>query len=329
MANLILSRYCGRLLVFFFFILMPSFLAAADDTQVLATVNGAPIILEQVNAAAQKYIPQAYYHRQVSEERLKEFRDKALKDVIDEELEYQEAKRVGVKIAKSDIKANIDMTRKEYVSKKAFELALQKAGLTIEMLEAKVERGLLINKIYEREIVSKVNAVITEGYLLDYYKKGATKFKEPEKIRLRHILIAPDASKGDAGWPEAKKAVDDILKQIKSGADFGDMAWKHSKDDYRVKGGDIGFIHRGRLLPEIEDAAFGLKVGEVSAPIKSEYGYHIVKLEEKKQEVQLEFNEVKDKIKTELEKKLINDMKDNWLKGLREKAKIEIISSKK
>lgn len=307
---------------------MPFFLAAADDTQVLATVNDAPITLEQVNAAAQKYIPQTYYHRQVSDEKIKEFRDKALNDVIDEELEYQEAKRAGIKIAKSDIKANIDMTRKEYVSKKAFELALQKAGLTIEILEAKVERALLINKIYEKEIVSKVNAVITEGYILDYYKKNVTKFKEPEKIRIRHILIAPDASKGDAGWPEAKKEADDILKQIKSGADFGDLAWKYSKDDYRIKGGDIGFIHRGRLLPEIEDAAFGLKVGEVSMPIKSEYGYHIVKLEEKKKEVQIEFNEVTDKIKTELEKKLTNDMKDNWLKGLREKAKIEIISSK-
>ena len=306
--------------------LLPISLTSAEETQVLAIVNGAPITLQQVNAAASRHIPQAYYHRQVSEERLKEFRDKALNDVIDEELKYQEAKKMGIKAASSEIKTDIDRMRKGYVSKKAFEFAMQKEGLTMEMLEAKIERTFLVNKIYEKEVASKVNSILIEDYLADYYNKNKLKFQEPEKIRLRHILIVTDVSRGDEGWLEAKKKVDDVLGQIKNGAGFADMAWKYSQDDYRIKGGDIGFIHRGRLLPDIEDVAFGLKIGELSMPIKSEYGYHIVKLEERQPEIQLEFSKIRDKLKIELEQKLTTDIKENWLKGLREKAKIEIVN---
>lgn len=320
--------FCAKFSMCIFFVLLSSVSVIAEDAQVLAIVNGTPITLEQVNAASSKYIPQTYYHRQVSEERLKEFRDKALQDVIDEELQYQEAKKIGIKATKSEIKTDIDRIRKGYVSKKAFEFAMQKEGLTVEMLEAKIERLFLVNKIYEKEVTAKVNSILTNDYLIDYYNKNKLKFKEPEKIRLRHILITVDASKGDEGWLEAKKKINDVLGQIKNGADFADMAWKYSQDDYRVKGGDIGFIHRGRLLSDIENVAFGLKVGEISGPIKSEHGYHIVKLEEKKPEIQLEFYKIKDKLKTELETNMTKDVKENWLKGLKERAKIEIIGSK-
>jgi len=98
-----------------------------------------------------------------------------------------------------------------------------------------------------------------------------------------------------------------------------------SEDAYRVKSGDVGYMHKGRMLPEIEEAAFRLKVGEVSDLIKAENNWFIIKLEDKKPEHQLSFEEVKDKLKKELETTRAQELKEAWITDLRAKAKIEVL----
>ena len=97
-----------------------------------------------------------------------------------------------------------------------------------------------------------------------------------------------------------------------------------SEDDFRIKGGDIGYIHRGRIYPALEEAAFKLKPGEVSGLIWTEGTWFVVKVEERKPEQVVPFEQAKDRLRAELEKKRASELMEAWVSGLRGKAKIEI-----
>jgi len=121
-----------------------------------------------------------------------------------------------------------------------------------------------------------------------YYDTNIDEFKHPESIRARHILFENEE--------KAKK----ILKKVKSGADFAEMAKRHSTGPTRDKGGDLGYFERGKMVPEFEEVAFALGVGEISDVVKTKFGYHIIKVEDKKEAYVDEFDAVKEKIKKKL-----------------------------
>jgi peptidyl-prolyl cis-trans isomerase C len=155
---------------------------------------------------------------------------------------------------------------------------------------------------------------MTEETLKDYYSKDASKFKQPESVKLR-IISAKD-----------EKKAKEIVSKLQAGEDFSDLAAKMSEDDYRIMGGDIGYVHKGRILPELEETAFrNLKVGQMSGLIKAENTWFIVRLEDKKPEYQMTFDEIKDKLKKELEAKRSAELMEKWIADLRSKAKIEIL----
>jgi parvulin-like peptidyl-prolyl isomerase len=122
-----------------------------------------------------------------------------------------------------------------------------------------------------------------------------------------------------------EKKAKDILAKLKAGDDFAELATNLSEDNYRVKGGDIGYIHKGRMLPELEDAAFKMKVGDISDPIKADKIWYIIKVEDKKPEHQMSFEEIKGKLKKELEAERASEIGKKWMDDLRAKAKIEVL----
>lgn len=125
------------------------------------------------------------------------------------------------------------------------------------------------------------------------YQADAKSFQLPEQVRIRHILIAPGKDKDDAA---AAKQAKDLLTQLRAGGDFAALAKEHSADPgSAAKGGDLGFFAQGRMVPEFDNAAFAMqKPGELSDVIKTQFGYHILQLEERKPAGQQSFDEVKD-----------------------------------
>ena len=136
-----------------------------------------------------------------------------------------------------------------------------------------------------------------------YYEDNKSQFTE-DKVRASHILISTVDKDGKELSPEkkkeAKKEAEEIYKKVKAGEDFATLAKEYSQDEYSaVNGGDLGFVEKGQMVPEFEAAAFGLKKGEVSEIVESQYGYHIIKVTDKvyKEET---FDEAKSDIKKEL-----------------------------
>ena len=197
-------------------------------------------------------------------------------------------------------------------------------------------------KIDPKEFEDKVE--VTEEEIKGYYEANKeTEFKEGEQVKARHILIKVPSGASDEEKKKLREKAEKILKEIKSGADFAEMARKYSEDEAtKDKGGDLGWFGRGRMVKEFEDVAFSLKPGQVSDVVETVYGYHIIKVEDKKPERIKPLEEVRDEIRGKLAKETAAQLAraladeliyDVELQGMEEAAKtapqraIEVYSS--
>lgn len=171
------------------------------------------------------------------------------------------------------------------------------------------EKMNLITTLLEKEIRDKVK--VDDAEARNFYENNLEKFKKDAGIRASHILVDTE-SIGVA-----------ILAELKAGKDFAKLAAQYSIDEGNKKsGGDLGFFGRGRMVPEFEDAAFKLRVGETSGLVKTQFGYHIIKVTEKKDGTQLSFDEAKEIIKRQMLAEKQRDAYQTFVDGLKSKSKV-------
>src|SRR5258707_15719431 len=143
---------------------------------------------------------------------------------------------------------------------------------------------------------------VTHDDLQAYYNQHRDQYRTPEQVKVSHILIktplpGPDGKVDEKGVTEAQHRAEDLLRQIKGGAKFEDLAKKYSEDPGSAKeGGSLGWIGKGRTVPEFEKAAFSLPKGQMSDLVKSSYGFHIIRVDDKQDAHMKTLNEVKDQI---------------------------------
>ncbi len=175
----------------------------------------------------------------------------------------------------------------------------------------KAKDELMVQQLLKDKVLDKVK--ITDEAVKAYYDSNADQFKDPEKFKASHILLKSEA--------EANA----VLAELKAGADFGKVAKEKSEDPgSRDKEGDIGYFSKGDLVPEFEDAVSKMKVGDVSAVVKTALGYHIIKLTDKKESAKKDFKDVEQDIKNRLT--VENQMKayDGLIESLKKGQKIDI-----
>lgn len=280
----------------------------AQDS-VVAKVNGAVITSRDVEVEIDRLLPSATFHGNVKPETRIHLRDKAVENLIVQQMQYQDAVQRGLKPDKKEVKGRMNQIRDRFKSKKDYKAALEQAKITEDELRSRIEREVLIQTVISKTIDEP--ARVDDATVKQYYDKNIEKFKQPEAIRLFEIST------------HDKKKAKNAFSKIKAGQNFSDIAASVSEDDYRVLGGNMGIIHRGRLNPKIEKEAFRLKPGEMSAPILADRTWYILKVEEKKPEHQMTFEEIKRKLKNALEAERAADLMEKWLSGLRSKTKIE------
>jgi parvulin-like peptidyl-prolyl isomerase len=298
--------------IFLSFIIIGFFsISAYAEEVIVAKVNGTALTKKDLDTELDRLIPQITFHRNVSPEKRKYYYGKAIEEIIAKELQFQDARAKGIKIDKGQIEAQTEKFKKRFKSKEAFKAALDKEGLTEDQLQANIEKEMLIQSVTARTVTEPSQMKETE--LKEYYEKNPSKFKQPETMRIR-LISTKDEKKSK-----------DIFAKLKDGEDFGDLAYNLSEDDYRVKSGDIGYVHKGRMLPQIEEAASKLKIGEMSGPFRADDKWYIIKLEDKKPEKVISFEGTKVKLKKELETERAKELKKKWIEDLKAKAKIEVL----
>ncbi len=153
---------------------------------------------------------------------------------------------------------------------------------------------------------------VTDDKVKEYYEQNKQYMGTPEQVRASHILVA------------SEKEAEDILKELKQGADFATLAKEKSTDPgSKENGGDLNFFGRGQMVPEFEEAAFALKKGELSGIVKTMHGFHIIKLTDRKEAETPTYEEKKDELKEQLVNNEIYTKSATWLQELHDKAVID------
>ena len=156
---------------------------------------------------------------------------------------------------------------------------------------------------------------VTDEEARQYYAQHLSDYRIPDRVKVAHILFKT-TGKTPAEIAAIEKKAADVLNQIKGGADFGDLAKKNSDDSTASKGGELGWLVRGQTVKEFEDTAFSMKPGQVSGLVKTVYGIHIIKLEDKQTAHLQAFDEVKGTIIADLEKQQIADTQEKLADNL-------------
>jgi len=185
------------------------------------------------------------------------------------------------------------------------------------------KNNFLANEFLRKEVAAKVT--VSEDDVKSYYDTHQDEFKTPEMVKARHILIKVDKSASEEDKKQAQKKAEDILSKIKAGEDFAKLASEFSDDPgSKSKGGDLDFFARGRMVKPFEDAAFALKPGEVSGIVESPFGYHIIKVEERKEAGVEPYDTAKDKIKQKLVQERAKSTVTEFIEKAMKDANVEL-----
>jgi len=284
---------------------------------VLTIVNDTKITKTQLDRGVKSLFPVRYYHGTISGERLKVFQEKVLAELVENELLFQYAKSVGIEVPGADIDKSIDKLKKILKSEANFNETLKRSGFTVTTLKQSIEKEEVLKKFYKE----KIDVTLQESDLKEYYNNNMHKFKEPQKIKVKVVYVKNDPTDPE-GKSKAKKRIEEAYKKIKDGASFSDVAAKYSTAMSRVKGGDLGYVHKGMLEPSVEVKAFSMNSDSISDIMEGDIGFFIIKVDGRADANQLSFNSVKDGLKKDLKKKLEKEKKDKLLKKLMAEAVI-------
>jgi peptidyl-prolyl cis-trans isomerase C len=218
-------------------------------------------------------------------------------------------------LADEDIGSNLPMTgepRRDYLTRYLIDMQLIVQAADAKKLgdNEEFQRRLSYARsklLMERYLQTQGKAAVTDAALRELYQQVIKEMAGEQEIHARHILV---------GTEDDAKAV---FEQLRKGADFAALAKERSKDPSSSEGGDLGYFTRDRMVPEFADAAFKLQVGQISDPVKTEFGWHIIKLEDKRNRPIPEFDKVKDQLENMVARKALSEQ----VAKLRADAKIE------
>lgn len=246
----------------------------------------------------------------------------ALEQLVSAELLYQAAAKQEVKGLEKEVDAKLAQGKAQFKDEKDFVKAIKELDMDEKDFREYTRRDLLIAHFVEAEFVAKT--VVSDAEIRAFYDKNQDKFKQDEAVKASHILIGADEK---ASADEKKKALEKaekLHKELAGGADFAALAKANSTCPSSQQGGDLGFFGKGQMVPEFEKAAFALKPGELSDVVETKFGYHIIKLTEKKPAGIVDFKDVKGKIAEYLKGQKINEAIQKYIAEARKSAKIEI-----
>jgi len=301
------------------------------EDKVVARIDGMPIYLSEVEKRVdnfEKKFQEVNPAMKLPEDKRVKMRKDFLDRMVKEKILELAASKKNYKVTDADIDERIAQLQKIFgEGEKARERFL---GGISDMAEfrSNISRQIKIDK-YIEERQKSTEMEVSDEEVKSYYDKNSDKFKQDESVNLRQITwrLPPEedseyAAKLKTAMEEAKTA----MEKAQSGVKFSELVKKYSEDKKTVeKGGDIGFIQRKQLVKPLEEAAFALAVGEVSKPIKTQFGVYLLKAIGKKDAKVLSFDEAKDRIKSGLKRKKQGKSRDQIYQDLKNNTKVEVL----
>ncbi len=293
--------------------------------RIVAVVNDEIITSYELDSAfepMEKRI-EATYKGPNKERLLQETRLDMLKKMVDKLLLEQEAKKTGIVVKDEEVMDTIrDIARRQNVSLDALKQALDKEGTTLEAYRNEIREQMVRMRILRRDVRSKI--AISEEEIGAYYLKHREEYEGKEAVRIKQILLPYPSGIDEEGKKKLREQAETIRKRIMAGEPFDLMAATYSQGPAAAQGGDLGFIEKGLMLPEVDRVAFSLKQDEVSDLVESSLGLHLLKLVDKRGAGVKPIEAVRQEIVDRLEEGKLEVKYEDWMEGLRKRSHIEI-----
>ncbi len=307
-------------LVLFFLPAMATDKKPSDEK--VAVVNGVVIARIQFDKELKVHLERVSRQgRQITDDQMEELKKDILEGLIEREVLYQESQKAGIKIADQKVDDQVAAIKKRFPNEEEFKKALAGMGLTEKEVREQIQHGLAIRELIDQKVANKV--VITDEETKAYYDANPQLFNQPEEVKASHILIKVEPTADDATKAAARKKIEDLQQKLRAGGDFAELAKENSEGPSNVRGGDLGYFKRGQMVKPFEDVAYSMKIDEVSDLVETRFGYHLIKVSDKKPEQTLAYADVKDKIAQRLKQEKVEKDATLYVEDLKKGAKIE------
>lgn len=345
-----LRKFLSALIVSMF-VVCGVFAAESDADKTIAVVNNEPIMASEFNKVL---IPMLEQYKQSvpaeeqTEAKVNDFKTALLNQKIEDVLLKQEAKKKKIRVAKKEMEDGIAQIKKRFANEAEFNAELKKEGITMSEFEKKLEEQMAVMKLVEQTMKAKTK-VPDEKQIKSFYDVMQVKMKggetglskeddemvanvanfmkrmSAEQVRLRQVFVNCPKGATAEEVKAAQSRTEIIKKAIKSGESFAEIASKYSEDPAsRARAGDIGIVVKGDLPAEIDKVVFNMNVGEYTKePIKTDNGYHFLRVEEKRASKIFTFDEVKNDIGELLYQNEAKKAYAEWMQELKSKANIK------
>jgi foldase protein PrsA len=229
-----------------------------------------------------------------------------VEQLIADKIVASEAKKQKITITVDELNKEVDKLKESYGGEGVFNQVLESNNTTLDVLKEDLSNYLTLRKLLESQIE------ITDEELMAYFEENKDSLGEAEQVKASHILVKDEA------------LATEIKQKLADGADFAELAKEYSTDEgSKENGGELGFFARGTMVTEFEDAAFTLPINQISDPVKSDYGYHIIKVEEKKEAKVANYEDSKASIKETLIEQKMDSEYSIWLEEKKKDYDIE------
>ncbi|MHB1397599.1 MAG: peptidylprolyl isomerase [Trichloromonadaceae bacterium] len=291
-------------------------LSASPPPTILAKVGGIPVTRYELQREVQKVLPlQVSFHGGISQEKITSIQKQAMDNLIERGLKLRYALDKEIAVESKQVDDGFNSIRGRYKTAKEFETAL--AGEGVADFRASIYRELLAKRVQDVVVNEPAQAKVTEQAVRSYYDKHVATFKRPKQFKASHILVKVDPASSAEERAKLEAKAQDLAAKAKAGEGFYNLAYYNSDDRSKFVGGSLGTFHEGQTVKEFEQALLAMKAGEISEPVKTMHGYHIIHLEEVNPPRQLTFDEVKEKIRAEQVEKAKEALAADWLQRLK------------
>ena len=288
----------------------------------IARVNGVVITRQAFQITYRQAVDQhAREGHPIDEVHLAPLRRKVIQRMVEEELLVQESRRRGITISSEEVDQDVAAARARFETPEAFQQELARLYLDETGYRRYLKRQRAIDRLLAQQVDPSVS--VSPEEMRRFYEANPQRYQSPETIRVRHILIHRAAGDANASPDAAYRKISMIREKLEQGEDFADLAAEYSQESTWERGGDLGFIQRGQMVPSIESVVFDLKVGEISPILTTEHDYHLVQVSERHAATMMPFEEARSDIqKTLLQVKQKQAIRA-YINVLRKRAEIQ------
>ncbi len=293
--------------------------------RVVAVVNQEVITQSELDAlfAPVRAQFQETYQGQELNDKLIEARKKLLNQLIEDHLVLQEARRLGVEVTDREVEERLGEFKRQFHGK-SFDEMLKAQGIKLKTLKERMRDQITIQKLHYIEIQRKV--IVPPLEIEKFFQDHGNLFMEKEKVKVWSITISKNEESVKRGTMDeaARKKAESVLRELKKGKDFSELARKESHDPHAEEGGLVGYVSRGDMIDSIDQVLFQLKEGETSGILESERGYHFFKVADRQAAKATTLDESRDRIREMIFRQKANERFESWMEELKKTAFISI-----